>query len=233
MTDHDYDYTRAELIRLREPFPKHKIEQLDTGRGFVLDYVSHANVTERLLEIDPFWSWEPVAFDDRGLPAFDQHGGLWIKLTILGVTRYGYGEPQGRDEYDKVKGAIGNAIRVAAMRFGVGLHLWQKEPQIVPEARTAAAEIGGKDWAGKKPPKLQKATEKQLEAVRLMMAGVAYDDRDRFIEAVVGKKSINDLVMEDVDWFFATKKAGVEERYRALKSIWEQDAEDPWAVDGL
>lgn len=233
MTDHDYDYTRAELIRLREPFPKHKIEKLDTGRGFVLDYVSHAHVTERLLELDPFWTWEPVAFDDRGLPAFDANGGLWIKLTVLGVTRYGYGEPQGRDEFDRVKGAIGNAIRIAAMRFGVGLHLWQKEATAEPIGRPAEHIEQEQAWAGKKPPKLQKATEKQLEAVKLMMAGVKYDHVERFLEAVVGKKNLNDLNMADVDWFFATKKAGVQERYAALKSIWEQDEEDPWAVEGL
>jgi hypothetical protein len=92
-----------------------------------LDYVSHAWVTDRLLQVDPTWNWEPVAFDEQGLPKFDENGGLWIKLTVCGVTRYGYGEPQGRDKFDAKKGAIGNAIRVAALRFGVALDLWAKE----------------------------------------------------------------------------------------------------------
>lgn len=113
--------------KLRAPFPKEKIQKLDAGYA-KLDYVSHAWVTDRLLEVDPEWSWEPVAFDsETGLPKFDERGGLWIKLTVGGVTRYGYGEPQGRDPYDKVKGAIGNSIRVAALRFGVALDLWAKE----------------------------------------------------------------------------------------------------------
>lgn len=111
---------------LREPFPKSAISKLPKA-GLQLDYVGHAAVTQRLLEVDPAWSWEPVAFDEGGLPAFDAKGGLWIKLTVCGVTRYGYGEPQGSDHYDRVKGAIGNAIRVAAMRFGVGLDLWSKQ----------------------------------------------------------------------------------------------------------
>lgn len=239
MTNIDYDYARAELLRLREPFPKHKIEKLDTGRGFVLDYVSHAHVTERLLEIDPFWTWEPVAFDERGLPALDANGGLWIKLTVLGVTRYGYGEPQGRDEYDKIKGAIGNAIRVAAMRFGVALHLWQKETGSSsstgePVGRPPEQIRQEADWAGKKPPKLQKATEKQLDAVQKMLAEVPYHHRSRFLNECLGKDSLEALNMADVDWFFETKKAGVMERYRALSSIWaEQPEDDPWAVDGL
>lgn len=111
---------------LRAPFSKEQIQKLPTG-GLQLDYVSHAWVTDRLLAVDPSWGWKPVAFTDAGLPAFDTHGGLWIELTICGVTRYGYGEPQGRDKFDMTKGAIGNAIRNAAMRFGVALDLWAKE----------------------------------------------------------------------------------------------------------
>lgn len=112
--------------KLREPFPKSAISTLPKA-GLNLAYINHAAVTQRLLEVDPTWSWEPVAFDDHGLPAFDDKGGLWIRLTVCGVTRYGYGEPQGSDHYDRIKGAIGNAIRVAAMRFGVGLDLWSKD----------------------------------------------------------------------------------------------------------
>jgi hypothetical protein len=111
---------------LRAPFGKEKIQKLPTG-GLQLDYVSHAWVTDRLLQVDPSWNWEPVAFDESGLPKFDDNGGLWIKLTVCGVTRFGYGEPQGRDKFDAKKGAIGNAIRVAALRFGVALDLWAKE----------------------------------------------------------------------------------------------------------
>lgn len=116
----------SDLAKLLEPFPKEQIQQLPKG-GLKLDYVSHGNVTRRLLEVDPMWNWEPVALDEYGLPLFDEHGGLWIRLTVLGVTRLGYGEPQGSDRYDQTKGAIGNALRNAAMRFGVALDLWAKE----------------------------------------------------------------------------------------------------------
>lgn len=112
--------------KLREPFPKSAISTLPKA-GLQLSYINHAAVTQRLLEVDPTWTWEPVAYDAQGLPAFDDKGGLWIRLTVCGVTRFGYGEPQGSDHYDRIKGAIGNAIRVAAMRFGVGLDLWSKD----------------------------------------------------------------------------------------------------------
>ena len=111
---------------LRAPFPKEQIQKLPTG-GLQLDYVSHAWVTDRLLQVDPLWTWEPVAFDSDGLPKFDENGGLWIKLTVCGVTRYGYGEPATRDKYDQKKSCIGNAVRNAAMRYGVALDLWAKE----------------------------------------------------------------------------------------------------------
>jgi hypothetical protein len=117
---------KEQQAQLREPFPKEKIQKLPTG-GLQLDYVSHAWVTDRLLQVDPAWNWEPAGVDEFGLPKFDENGGLWIKLTVCGVTRYGYGEPQGRDKFDLRKGAIGNAIRNAAMRFGVALDLWAKE----------------------------------------------------------------------------------------------------------
>mgnify|MGYP001546088161 CR=1 FL=1 len=117
---------KDQAAKLREPFPKSAIGKLPKA-GLQLDFVGHAAVTQRLLEVDPEWSWEPMGFDDRGLPAFDDHGGLWIRLTVCGVTRCGYGEPQGGDVYDKRKGAIGNAIRNAAMRFGVALDLWSKD----------------------------------------------------------------------------------------------------------
>jgi len=127
---------------LLAPFPKSQIQQLPKG-GIRLDYVSHGNVTRRLLEVDPDWNWEPLSFDDQGLPLFDERGGLWIKLTVCGVTRIGYGEPQGSDTYDRIKGAIGNAIRVAAMRFGVALDLWAKDldhgiPEASPDYQPAA-----------------------------------------------------------------------------------------------
>lgn len=89
-----------------------------------LDYVGHAEVTDRLLQADPTWTWEPVAFGQDGLPLVDRQGGLWIRLTVAGVTRLGYGHADGKPGPDAVKEAIGDALRNSAMRFGVALDLW-------------------------------------------------------------------------------------------------------------
>ena len=90
-----------------------------------LSYVGHAQITDRLNEVDPTWSWEPVALDQMGQPLI-YNGGMWIRLTVLGVTRYGYGDAQGKQGHDATKEIIGDAIRNAAMRFGVGSYLWSK-----------------------------------------------------------------------------------------------------------
>ncbi len=113
---------------LRKPFDPKSISKLPKG-NVTLDYVGHAAVTDRLNSVDPTWTWEPMAKDDYGNPLLIQTTdnfnkplkGLWIRLTIGGVTRPGFGD--GKTE----KEAIGDALRNAAMRFGVALDLWSKD----------------------------------------------------------------------------------------------------------
>lgn len=92
-----------------------------------LDYVGHAEATDRLLEVDPTWDWEPMARDDKGRPLVDTDGGMWITLTVCGMTRKGYGDAVGkRSGVTATKEIIGDAIRNAGMRFGMALDLWAK-----------------------------------------------------------------------------------------------------------
>ena len=117
-----------------------------------LDYVGHADVTRRLLQVDPAWSWEPLAFDpETGLPRRDEYGGMWIKLTVHldgePVTRLGYGDAQGKTGPNAVKEVIGDGLRNAAMRFGVALDLWAKGDRATP-ADPHSSSAGG-------PPKEQ------------------------------------------------------------------------------
>ena len=91
-----------------------------------LDYVGHAALTKRLLQVDPHWSWEPMALTPQGAPLIDQNGGMWIRLTICGMTRIGYGHADGKTGGDAIKEVVGDALRNAALRFGAALHLWHK-----------------------------------------------------------------------------------------------------------
>ena len=91
-----------------------------------LDYVGHAALTDRLNAVDPCWTWEPLAYDEHGLPRYDHVGGMWGRLTILGVTRLGYGHAGDKKGGDAIKEIIGDFLRNAAMRFGCALDLWHK-----------------------------------------------------------------------------------------------------------
>ena len=135
--------TEEQAKALRAPFPRELVGKLPkpTGKsnpkghcrecgGYHglpaahIDFVGHAAVTDRLLQVDREWSWAPMAVDANGLPLLDKDEGLWITLTVCGHSRPGYGtETSGA----KMKEIIGDAIRNAAMRFGVALDLWSKE----------------------------------------------------------------------------------------------------------
>ena len=141
------------LALLREPFPENQISKLpkptkaqtdavkaDFKAGMKceicgtwhhpkvvhLDYVGHAALTDRLLDADPLWNWDPLSVDTTGAPMLDKNGGMWIKLTVCDVTRLGYGHADGKQGGDAIKEVIGDALRNAAMRFGAALDLWHK-----------------------------------------------------------------------------------------------------------
>ena len=110
---------------LRGKMPENLVSKFpaNAGANANKEYAGHAAVTDRLLEVDPEWTWK---FLGDGTPVFDDVGGIWIELTVCGVTRIGYGFPERLKGGNAVKEAIGDAIRNAAMRFGVGLEFWFK-----------------------------------------------------------------------------------------------------------
>ena len=91
-----------------------------------LDYVGHAALTDRLLDCDIEWNYEWVATEPNGNPILDNDGGAWIRLTVCGVTRLGYGDAQEKTGGNAMKERIGDALRNSAMRFGAALNLWHK-----------------------------------------------------------------------------------------------------------
>jgi hypothetical protein len=151
---------------LRKPFPAGAIGKLPKG-GVMLDYVGHAATTDRLLQVDPEWNWEPLALDERGHPAVDGGGNLWIKLTVAGVTRLGVGDGKSAKE------CIGDAIRNAAMRFGVALDLWAKE-----DLHAMAEERGEpeKAEAAKRPDVF--VSKPQLAKIHAQLTDLGITDRE-------------------------------------------------------
>lgn len=134
--------------------------------GMQLDFVGHADVTKMLIEIDPQWSWEPVAFDADGLPAYRVENGFahmagW--LTVHGVRRLGIGSVM-HNKQDLLKELASDFLRNAAMRFGVCLSLWTKQEwdDIDKPAPAPAPKPAMKPTA----PKTGKITEAQKPVVK-------------------------------------------------------------------
>ena len=117
---------RAVLEQYAVPDPK--IVGTIPRNGINLAYVSHADITRILIEIDPSWSWQPVAWDN-GRPAIHIENGtatMWATLTLLGKSLLGVGSVRS-DKPDMDKELIGDFLRNASMRFGIALSLWSKQ----------------------------------------------------------------------------------------------------------
>ena len=240
--------TPEQALALRKPFPAESVGKLpkpvrsqdpDKGkcvagskysadghycggyhsRSMHLDYVGHAATTDRLLTVDPDWSWEPFALDDAGLPALDRGGNLWIRLTICGTTRIGVGDGKSAKE------CIGDAIRNAAMRFGVALDLWAKEDLV--EFAQAAAHRQGSPASPTSPASPRSApspvditasldgevmvTAEQTELLKALMADLALDGKAMLKAAceITGRKvtSAADLTEIEADLVIAELNA--------------------------
>lgn len=117
---------RAVLDKYGTPDPK-IVGKLPKG-GMTLDFVGHADVNKALIEIDPMWTWQPVAWDDEGMPKIKVANGvatMWGVMTIHGKQMLGVATVQA-NKPDLYKELASDFIRNAAMRFGVYLSLWTK-----------------------------------------------------------------------------------------------------------
>jgi hypothetical protein len=117
---------RAVLDAYATPDPK--IVGTIPRNGINLAYVSHADITKILIEVDPAWSWQPIEWVN-GRPAINVENGtatMWGTLTLLGKPMLGVGSVRA-DKQDLDKELVGDFLRNAAMRFGIALSLWSKQ----------------------------------------------------------------------------------------------------------
>lgn len=157
---------------------------LTTGHMHI-EYVGHAEATNRFLDADPEWTWRPMAFTPQGLPLFDENGGLWMYLTIAGVERIGYGDSAGKRGANAIKEAIGDALRNSGMRFGVALDQWAKSDLHATKDESQSEADGGEP-----APEMQPASSEQINSILISLGEVrGIRDRDsarQAISAIVG-----------------------------------------------
>ena len=249
--------TKTGLDLLRGPFPAHQISKLPKGTkaqnecpfnekqkcdicgGFHhpkiihLDYVGHAALTDRLLDSDPLWTWEPFALKD-GLPAFDESGGLWIRLTVAGHTRIGYGNAQAsnfKEVGSREKEVIGDALRNAAMRFGAALDLWHKgELHVLDDDAATGKSEGAKVYSlkGKELPKVDGMGEPldvpepdiPLETENALL--VPGSTLHKTIEGLIVEYQINRELFKS--WLVAKNKIGFKDERPSLSTMSVEDA---------
>lgn len=154
--------------------------------GIQLDFVGHADVTKMLIEIDPMWSWEPVAFDADGLPAYRVENGMahmagW--LTVHGVRRLGVGSVA-HNKADLLKELCSDFIRNAAMRFGVCLSLWTKQEwDDIPSHTPAPAPKAATKPAPKTPSQFETTVDGKCGKCRGtgIVPGEPYEDEKGYL----------------------------------------------------
>lgn len=145
---------------------------LTTGHMHI-EYVGHAEATDRFLDADLEWNWRPMALTPEGLPLFDAQGGLWMYLTIGGVERLGYGHADGKTGGNAIKECVGDALRNAGMRFGVALDQWAKS-----DLHASKGEQQATADAGEPPVETQPASSEQINSI-LIGLGEVRGIRDR------------------------------------------------------
>lgn len=93
----------------------------DRTKAMLVLYLQHTDVYARLEMVDPAWSCETISVE-KGSES------MWVRmrLTVKGVSRENVGE--GND----LKGAYSDAIKRAAMLFGIGRYLYDSEVVWVP-----------------------------------------------------------------------------------------------------
>jgi hypothetical protein len=118
-----------QLYELARPFPKAMIESKPGGK-FAADFVSHGQITARLLDVlGPFdWSIARILTNADGI-AVGCVGRLEVEVDgrPVVVEEVGDCEHPGPNSASNLKAASSDAIKRAAMRLGLGLHLWVGE----------------------------------------------------------------------------------------------------------
>jgi hypothetical protein len=119
----------AELYQLARPFPEAFIVKKPGGK-FQADYVAHGVITSRLLEVlGPFdWSIAKVITNAEGI-AVGCIGRLEVQVDgrPVVVEEVGDCEQISPNSASNLKMASSDALKRAAMRLGLGLHLWVGE----------------------------------------------------------------------------------------------------------
>ena len=160
----------ADLYQLARRFPDSMIEKKPGGK-FQADYISHGVITSRMLEVlGPFdWAISRIITNTDGL-AVGCIGRL--EVTVDGrpvvIEEVGDVEHPGPNSASNLKNASSDALKRAAMRLGLGLHLWVGDQYYLDRAlekRLNAPESAEPGVGGTDTPEEPSAPESASQSV--------------------------------------------------------------------
>jgi Rad52/22 family double-strand break repair protein len=131
------------------------------GREHEVDYVEWHVVADLLDRICPDWSHEVISITQIG-----DFVAVTASITIQGVTRQGVGTGSAYDEKG-IKKAEHDALKRAAVKFGIARELYRKEEEVASSKKPGAANpqsLFPRDPVAKTMADL--VTPKQLVAIR-------------------------------------------------------------------
>lgn len=191
--------TAAEIrTSLAAPFDRAEIRQRQVGGGKMLDYLPGHVVRRRLNDSTNTWSMKIVRCETRTIRTGGQDVPCEVaevELTIpeLG-TRAGLGVQLLRDGSgeDLLKGAVTDALKVAAVNFGVGLQLYDDE---APGPHAVSAPPGGSSRAHAVNGQggTRQMSPKQFGMINALMREHGYAGQEDDVTMAIAGAPIDDL----------------------------------------
>jgi hypothetical protein len=169
----------AILARLKEPLPESLIKQRigwtdRSGRDHEVDYVEWHVVADLLDSASPDWSHAV-----RNIVQIGQLVAVTAAVTIRGVTREGIGTGEAADEKG-IKKAEHDALKRAAVKFGIARELYRKDDYPESHATAASAPLRPEQAIARTIAEL--VTPKQLVAIRAIANASGIDAEKRSLE---------------------------------------------------
>ena len=135
-----------QLIRLARKFPEKLVSQIKKGTH-TEDYVNHSVDAQRILQVCGQFNWDTEVIYSENVPCAVK-GTITVSIdgTPVKVTGIGTDQNNNKDIGDQIKEMESDALKRAASRIGVGLHLWAQQqyflfPQLLQDHEVASDDV--------------------------------------------------------------------------------------------
>lgn len=183
----------------------------DGSKAMALAYIDARDVMDRLDQCVG-----PNGWTTHFATLNDDRQAVSCALTVLGVTKQDVGYPNGRNDEEPYKAAFSDALKRAAVHFGIGRELYDTPQFWLPidnygRFSATPAYVVGKGWVapGQEPPREQQSPasggSKASDAMRrkvfaaLKETGLDAEEQKGLCQSLTGKASSTDWTVADVD----------------------------------